>query len=395
MAMDRNKNKPATKAVHGRGRPKMEVQPVNPPIIQSTNFLYESIGQYKRYLEGDKSVFIYSRYDNPTIMEVEGHVADLENADRALIFSSGMGAISSTIMALVKSGDTILAGDTLYGGTVYFFRDVLPRFGVETIYFDSRNFDGAEKYADSRCRILYIETPANPNLRLTDLKAAVKFAKANGLFTIIDNTFATPINQNPLDYGFDLVIHSGSKYLSGSSDLVCGAVAGSDELAQKIWDYRRLLGTNLDPSASFLLLKGIKSLGVRVERHNQNAMAVAKYFENHPKIEKVHYPGLESHPQHLLAAGQMRGFGGMVNIELKGGQESSENFVDNLKVILNTVSLGGVESIACIPVLTSQYGLSDEALREAGITPSMVRLSIGIEDEDDLVADIEQALDTL
>ena len=396
--MEMNKRKSlgrSTVAVHGIGRPPMKLQPVNPPIVQSTNFVYEKTQQLKDYQAGDKSYYIYSRYDNPTVMEVEGHIAGLEKAEKALIFSSGMGAISSTITALVKVGDEIISGDTIYGGTFSLFRDILPKFGVKVRFFDSRGFDGAERLATERTKLLYIESPSNPNLKLTDLEKAAAFAKNHNLVSVIDSTFATAINQTPISFGIDLVIHSGSKYLSGSSDLICGAVAGSKALMGKVWTFRKLLGTNLDPSASFFLLKGIKTLSVRMEKHNENASKVAQFCEGHPRIKRVHYPGLKSHPQHELAKSQMNGFGGIVNIELKGGQAAAEKFADNLKLILNSVSLGGVESIASIPVLTSQYGMTDEELGRAEVTPSMVRISIGIEDIEDLLEDISQALEKI
>ena len=396
MVMDKE-GSPAksTMAVHGKGRPVMKVQPVNPPIVQSTNFRYENTQQLKDYRAGDKSIFIYTRYDNPTVLEVEGYLSGLENAEKALIFSSGMGAISSTIFALIKKGDEILSGDTIYGGTFQFFEEVLPKFGVKVEYFDSRRFEESDKLITGTTKVLYVESPTNPNLKLTDLDEAVRFAKKHNLISIIDNTFATPIIQNPLDYGFDIVLHSGSKYLSGSSDLVCGAAVGRSVLMEKVWNYRKLLGTNLDPSACFLLLKGIKSLSVRIEKHNENALRIAEYFENYPKINRIFYPGLRSHPQHELARKQMNGFGGMINIELKGSRKEAERFVDDLKIILNTTSLGGMESMVSIPVLTSQYGMTEEQLALAEVTPSMVRLSVGIEDVNDLINDIEQALNKI
>lgn len=232
-------------------------------------------------------------------------------------------------------------------------------------------------------------------MKIVDLKQASAFAKKHGLISIIDNTFASPINQNPLDFGFDLVIHSGSKYLSGCSDLICGAAAGSRKLIREIWNYRKLLGTNLDPSASFLLLKGIKTLSVRISKQNDNALRIAEFLQNHPKINRVLYPGLPSHPQHETAKSQMRGYGGIITIQFSGDPDTAAKFVDNLEVILNTVSLGGVESMASIPVLTSQYGMTPEELIRAEVTDSMVRLSVGIEDCDDLIADILQSLDKL
>ncbi len=394
--MENRKNKDkSTIAVHGLGRPKISVKPVNPPIIQSTNFYYDSTEQMKRFHTGDKSVFVYSRYDNPTILEVEGHIAGLENTDKALIFSSGLGAVSSTVFAFVKQGDEILAGDTLYGGTFDLLKEILPNLGVKVNFFDSRNFTEAESLVNKNTKLIFLESPTNPNLKLTDFEEAADFSNRHNLISVMDNTFATPMNQNPLDYGFNLVLHSGSKYFSGNSDVICGAVAGSDELIEKIWQYRKLFGTILDPSAGFLMLKGIKTLAVRVAKHNENGLKIAEFCESHPKIEKVHYPGLPSHPQHSLAKKQMRGFGGMVTIELKGGQETAERFMDNLELILNAVSLGGVESLATMPVLTTQYGYTEEELKKAEISPSMVRLSLGIEYSDDLIADIKQALDKI
>lgn len=376
------KFKKSTIAVHGRGRNALNQIPVNTK-------------QLRDYQEGDKSKFIYTRYDNPTIMEIEGYVAELENSEDALVFSSGMGAISSAILSQVQSGDRILSGDTLYGGTLQFFQQVLPELGIDIDYFDSRTFSQANTLVSERTKALYIESPTNPNLKIVDLKQASAFAKKHGLISIIDNTFASPINQNPLDFGFDLVIHSGSKYLSGCSDLICGAAAGSRKLIREIWNYRKLLGTNLDPSASFLLLKGIKTLSVRISKQNDNALRIAEFLQNHPKINRVLYPGLPSHPQHETAKSQMRGYGGIITIQFSGDPDTAAKFVDNLEVILNTVSLGGVESMASIPVLTSQYGMTPEELIRAEVTDSMVRLSVGIEDCDDLIADILQSLDKL
>lgn len=385
----------STVAVHAGEEEKLPMGAVARPIYQTSTFVFESTEKVKRFQKGDPNLYLYTRYGNPTIRAAEEKIAQLEEAEAGLVFTSGMAAISTTILSLCSSGDKILATRNLYGGTHHLFMSILPRLGIQVDYVDSETLEPFSKFLDKKAKVFYIETPTNPNLKIVDIKKVVAIAKKQKLTGVIDNTFATPYNQKPIKLGMDVVVESGTKYLAGHSDLIVGTVVGKKDFIKKASYFRKILGGSCDPMGAYLLLRGMKTLAVRVEKQNQNGLALAKFLEKHPKVKNVFYPGLSSHPQHGLAKSQMDGFGGMVTFEVAGGLRSATKVIDNLKLILNAASLGGVESLASLPVLTSHYSFSPEDLKKADVTEGMIRISCGIEESQDLISDLRQALNKL
>jgi cystathionine beta-lyase/cystathionine gamma-synthase len=379
-----------TTAVHGGHDPARG--PLAAPVVQSSTFAFASSAEMRRYLEGDDELFLYTRYANPTVRDLEEALAALEGAEEALALSSGMAAMTTALVSLCGAGDEVLASGSLYGGTVRLLTGLLPRFGVSARFLGSGEIERLPDVAGERSRVLVLESPTNPALEVLDLAAACARARERGLAVVVDNTFATPFLQRPLVLGADLVVHSLTKALAGHSDVIGGALAGSRDRVLAARATMQVLGGCLDPHAAFLVRRGLKTLHLRVERQSANALALARRLEGHPRVRRVLYPGLPSHPGHEVARRQMAAFGGMVTLVLEGGLASAERFYDRLRLVARAASLGGVESLASLPVHTSHYGLSDERLREAGIDPGMVRLSVGVEDVSDLVSDVEQAL---
>lgn len=379
-----------TLAVHGRHGARSG--PLATPILQTSTFAFESAAEMRRFLDGDEELFLYTRYANPTVRELERAIAALEGAEAALALSSGMAAMTTAVLSLVATGDEVLGAASLYGGTLRLITETLPRFGVGSRLVPLEQLPRVDEVASDRSRVLVLESPTNPTLDVVDLERVARAARARGLAVIVDNTFATPHLQRPLDLGADLVMHSLTKALSGHSDLVAGALAGSSERVEAARATMKVLGGCLDPHAAFLALRGVKTLHLRVERQCRNALAVARRLEGHPGVRRVLYPGLPSHPGHDVARRQMSAFGGIVTLVLEGGLAAAERCYDRLALVARAASLGGVESLASLPVHTSHYGLPEAKLREAGIDPGMVRLSLGVEDADDLVADLERAL---
>lgn len=381
----------ATRAIHG-GEIKTGLNaPVAVPIVRSSNFTFASTAEMKRWAEGKSKAYIYTRYGNPTLAVAEAKIADLENGEAAVVTASGSAAISSALLSLLQSGDELIATRQLYGGSYRLMRDILPRMGIHAHHVPA-DLQGAEKLVNKKTRAIYVETPTNPTLGLVDLKKVVALARKYKLVSVIDNTFATPILQKPLDLGFDLVVHSATKYLAGHSDIVTGAVAGSWERVKKVREIMIALGGSMDPDAAYLLIRGLKTLPLRVQAQCRSALAVARFLEAHPKIARVHYPGLPSHPHHQLAKRQMKGFGGMLAFELKGGLAAARRFCDRAKIFLLAASLGGVESLIVLPIYTSHHRMNPSELAAAGVSPGTVRMSIGLEEPRDLLADLRQAL---
>lgn len=385
----------STIAVHGGEEPKFPIGAVAQPIYQTSTFVFESTAKVKKFQEGDPSLYLYTRYGNPTIKAAEEKIAQLEGGEEGLVFTSGMAAISTTILTLCSAGDKIIATRSLYGGTHHLFTSILPRLGIQVNYVDSETLEPFSKLIDKNTKVFYIETPTNPNLKIVDIKKVVALAKKHNLTSVIDNTFATPYNQKPIKMGIDIAIESGTKYLAGHSDLIVGAVVGKRGFIKKAGYFRKILGGSCDPLGAYLLLRGMKTLAVRVEKQNQNAFELAKFLAKHPKVKRVFYPGLPTHPQHNLAKSQMKGFGGMVTFEVSGGLAAATKVIDNFKLILNASSLGSVESLASLPVLTSHYGFTKEDLQKADVTSGMIRLSCGIEETPDLISDLKQTLNKL
>jgi cystathionine beta-lyase/cystathionine gamma-synthase len=363
--------------------------PMALPIYQTSTFEVTDNDEQLRVTGSDS---YYTRYGNPTNSVAEKTVAALEGVDAALTFSSGMGAITTTIMALLKGGDHIVAQRDVYGGTHKFLSQWLPKFGVETTFVDTTDYQQHEKAIRPNTKLLYVESPTNPTIRVVDLQRIASLAKQHGLISMVDSTFGTSINQRPAEYGLDLIMHSGTKYLGGHTDLICGVVAGRKELIDKILATRTTIGNCMDPHASWMLVRGMKTLAVRVARQNENALRVAEFLEQHAKVRRVHYPFLKSHPQQALARAQMSGGGGMVSFEVDGTGEDARRVSEALRLFTLAPSLGGVESLVCIPVLTSHLSVPEEERRKMGVTDQMLRLSVGIENAHDLMADLENAL---
>jgi len=381
----------ATRAVHA-GEEKHGVDaPVATPIVRSSTFTFSSTAEMKRWAEGKSKAYIYTRYGNPTLSVAETKLAGLEHGEAAVVTASGMAAISSALLAVLEAGDELIATRQLYGGSYRLMRDILPRFGIRVQHVDN-DLEGVNRLITPRTRALYVETPTNPTLRLVDLRKAIALARRHHLIAMIDNTFATPVLQKPIELGFDLVVHSATKYLAGHSDLIGGVAIGSRKWIDRVRQMVIYLGGSMDPGAGYLLIRGIKSLEVRVQRQCATALAVAKFLTKHPKVSRVHYPGLSTHPDHRLAKRQMKGFGGMMAFDLKGGLPAARRLCDRVRVFLLAASLGGVESLVVLPLFTSHYRMSRKELAAAGVEPGTVRVSIGLEDPRDLIEDLRQAL---
>jgi cystathionine gamma-synthase len=390
--MKRHTHHKETKAVRGAADLEKKNGPLATPIYQTSTFEVTDNDEQVRSTGSDH---YYTRYGNPTNTVAEKTIAELEGVDAALTFASGLGAITTTIMALLKSGDHVVAQRDIYGGVTKFLSQWLPRMGVETTFVDTTEYEQHARAIRPNTKLLYLESPTNPLLRVVDFKKVAALAKQHKLLSMIDATFGTPINQQPAEFGIDLVMHSGTKYLGGHSDLICGAVAGRHELMARVWETRTTLGNCMDPHASWVLVRGLKTLAVRVARQNENAQRVAEFLSEHAKVRKVHYPFLKSHPQYVVARQQMSGGGGMVTFEVEGTGEDARRVSQAMRLFTLAPSLGGVESLVSIPVLTSHLTVPPEERRRIGITEQMVRLSVGIENADDLIADLERALEAV
>ena len=381
-----------TKAVRGAADLEKKNGPLATPIYQTSTF---EVTDNEEQVQATGTDHYYTRYGNPTNTVAEKTIAELEGVDAALTFASGMGAITTTLMALLKSGDHVVAQRDIYGGVTKFLSQWLPKMGVETTFVDTTEYEQHARAIRPNTTLLYLESPTNPTLRVVDFKKVAALAKQHKLLTMIDATFGTPINQHPAEFGIDLVMHSGTKYLAGHSDLICGVVAGRHELMKRIWDTRTTLGNCMDPHASWVLVRGLKTLAVRVARQNENAQRVAEFLADHAKVRKVHYPFLKSHPQYAIAREQMSGGGGMLSFEVEGTGEDARRVTEAMRLFTLAPSLGGVESLVSIPVLTSHLTLPPEERKKVGITEQMIRLSVGIEHADDLIADLERALEAV
>jgi cystathionine beta-lyase/cystathionine gamma-synthase len=379
-----------TRAVHGAHDP--AAGPLAVPIVQSATFVFGSSAEMRRYLEGDEELYLYTRYANPTLRALEETLAALEEGEDALVFASGMAASTTGLLSMVKAGDEVIASSSLYGGTARFVREYLPAMGVATRTLSPAQLTELGRHLTPKTRALVLESPTNPTLEVLDLRAIAAAASERGVAVMVDNTFAGPMLQKPLAMGVHLVMHSLTKSLAGHSDLIGGALVGSRERIEKARSVLKVMGGCLDPHSAFLVLRGLKTLHLRVARQGENALALARHLERHPKVARVIYPGLPSHPAHEVAKKQMSGFGGMVTFVPRGGLPAAERFYDGLRLVARAASLGGVETLVSLPVHTSHHGMTEEQLREAGIDPGMVRVSLGVEDADDIVADVERAL---
>jgi cystathionine beta-lyase/cystathionine gamma-synthase len=383
---------PETKAVRGAAVLDKKNGPLATPIFQTSTFEVTDNDEQVRAADTDH---FYTRYGNPTNTVAEQTIAALEGVDRALTFASGMGAITTTIMALLKAGDHIVAQRDIYGGVTKFLSQWLPKMGIETTFVDTTEYEQHAQAIRPNTKLLYVESPTNPTLRVVDLKTVGALARRHKLISMIDGTFGTPINQHPAEFGIDLVMHSGTKYLGGHADLICGVVGGRTDLIEKIHATRTTLGNCMDPHASWMLVRGLKTLAVRVARQNENAMRVAEFLSQHAKVRSVNYPFLKSHPQHAIARQQMSGGGGVVSFEVEGTGEDARRVSESMRLFSLAPSLGGVESLVSIPVLTSHAMIDPDHRKKMGVTEQLIRLSVGIENADDLVTDLEHALEAV
>lgn len=383
---------PETKIIHaGEGVP-AAATPITTPIYSATTFAFPSAAELERFQQGDSEHFLYTRYANPTVQSVEAKIAAAEGGEAALITGSGMAATSTALFGLLGTGDEVLCASSIYGGTLQVLTTFLAKFGITTRFVSLADLAHVDRFIGPATKVVWFESPTNPTLRCVDIAAVTTACKAKGVTSIVDNTFASPINQQPLALGADLVMHSATKFLNGHSDVTAGALVGSAEMIERLHPARKLLGGILEPASAYALGRGIKTLAVRVARQNGTAHAVAEWLEQQPAVSRVFYPGLSSHPDHAIAQKQMSGFGGMICFELAAGYDGAVHTFDRLEIFQRAASLGGVESLCSLPVLTSQYGLTDAQLADAGVTRGMLRLSIGLESAEDLIADLGHAL---
>lgn len=392
----------ATRAIHGK---KLYAYrgPVSPPIVQTTTYRFTDSGDAVRYARGDPDVYVYTRYHNPTVADAQERLALMAGAEGALLFSSGMAAITSAILSVVKQGDEIISTPALYGGTYRFFRDILPRHGIRVRYVRPEAPASLAALVTKRTRLVYFETPTNPTLDVVDIAPLVAHVRAaekkirRRIVVMSDNTFATILNQNPFGFGVDVVVESATKYLGGHTDVMAGVVTGSEEFIAGTHTQLRYYGGCADPFAAYLLLRSLKTFDLRVRCQNRNAMTLARFLEGHPRVRRVLYPGLVSHPGHAIARRQMTGaggdgYGGMVTIEVPGGARGAAAVCDALHVAVNAMSLGGAETLVSIPVYSSHVNMTSRELARHGVTPGMIRISVGIEGIHDLQADFDRAL---
>jgi len=368
---------------------------VAPPIYQTAAFWAEDAEQFAQAAVARRGKDFYTRYGNPNHAQVAAVVAELEHTEAAMVTASGMAALTTAVLALVSAGDHVIGQRSTYGGTASVLLNLLPRLGVLTTQVDQTDPAAFERALNPRTKLILLESPSNPLLQVTDLRTVSKLARAHQVLTLADNTFATPLNQRPADLGVDLVWHSATKYLNGHSDVSAGALAGPAEILDRIWDVAVLTGAALGPFDAWLLLRGLRTLPLRMARHNANGQALAEALEGHPAVARVHYPGLASHPQHALAAGQMSGFGGVLAVELTGGFEAADAFLGRLRYARRSASLGGVESLAVHPAAMWRGMLSQEQIAASGVAQGLVRLAAGTEDTADLVADVLGAADAV
>ena len=372
----------------------MKGKPVIPPVHLSATYKFDNSDDLIDVVQ-NRSGYIYSRWDNPSVVEVENAVAAMEGYDRALGFGSGMAAITTALMANIAAGGRVIATQEVYGGTYEFLNDILPKLNVETILLNCWRTQQIQEEIEKGASILYLETPTNPLLRIADIAPLAQTAHQKGALVMLDSTFASPINQRPIDLGVDVVIHSATKYLGGHHDITAGVACCNEQHFDAIWNYRKIFGGVMDPLSAFLTLRGLQTLELRIQQQNKNAMKIAEFLDRHEKIKTVYYPGLASHPDHDIAKRQMMGFGGMLSFEVNGDFDETKQFMDGLKVIKLATSLGGVTSLANQPITNTHAALSQENRAKAGISESLVRLSVGVEPVDIIIDDLRQALERI
>lgn len=365
------------------------------PIHHSVTFNYENMDDWFETAQGKKPGHIYSRNTNPTVEPLEKKMATLDGAESATSFSTGMAAISNSLFTFLQPGDRVVTIKDTYGGTNKIFIEFLPKINVDVCLCDTLDFKKIESEIQKGCKVVYLETPTNPTLKILDIKKIAKIAHSKGAIVMVDNTFATPVNQRPIALGADLVIYSATKYLNGHSDAMGGIVTGKKQLVEQVFHYREINGATLHPQSAYMILRGLKTLELRIERHNKNANEIANFLNNHPKVDQVYYPGLPTHVNHEIAREQMDGFGGMLSFSLKGGFDQVKQLVPQLKYAHKAASLGSVGTLVGPPRTTSHVELTEQERRDAGIPESLIRYSAGIENTQDLIDDLKSALDKI
>jgi methionine-gamma-lyase len=365
---------------------------VAPPIYQTAAFSSADADEFAQVAVERRGKDFYTRYGNPNHAQVAAVVAELEGTEAAMVTASGMGALTTAVLALVSAGDHVIGQKSTYGGTGSVLLNLLPRLGISTTVVDQGDVSAFEKALTPQTRLILVESPSNPLLQITDLRAVADLARAHGVLTVADNTFATPLNQRPAEFGIDVVWHSATKYLNGHTDVSAGVLAGPAEILDRVWDTSLLTGAVLGPFDAWLLLRGMRTLPLRVQRHNANGQSLAEALADHPAVARVHYPGLADHPQHALACKQMSGFGGVLAVELAGGFDAADAFLSKLRYPLRSGSLGGVESLAAHAASMWRSMLSEDQIISSGIPLGLVRLAAGTEDTSDLVDDVHAAL---
>jgi methionine-gamma-lyase len=387
------KRRIGSEVVHGPDGVDPSTGAISPPIYQTSTFAFKSAEQGAAIFEGTGEGFVYTRISNPTNMRLEKKIAHLEGAEAGLSFASGLSAIAACVMTLTRQGESFISDDTIYGGTHAMFKEILPRFGITAIRLDCSDAENTRKAMNKNVRWIFIETPANPTMKVVDIAAHVKIAKDWGIPLVVDNTFATPYFQRPIELGADTVVHSATKYICGHGDVIGGLVVGKKEFIDEMRkDALSHMGAAMSPFNSWLLLRGLKTLGVRMERHDSNARRIAEFLNSHPKIARVSYPGLPTDRFHEVAKKQMSGVGGMIAFEMKGGARAGVNLVNNVKLCILAVSLGECDTLIEHPASMTHSTLTEEERNAVGITEGLIRLSVGIEDADDLIEDLKQAL---
>jgi cystathionine beta-lyase/cystathionine gamma-synthase len=382
----------ATRAVHAGEDRLRYADSITTPIVQTSTYAFKDSKEIEAYTKHGKARFEYGRYGNPTEKVAERRLAALAGAEDCVVFGSGMSAIVTSILALVHSNDHIVITDDAYKKTLEFCSSYLQRFGVGCTIVPFGDYEALDAAVQPNTRFIFSESPTNPYLNIFDLDRLRKIARKHNVLTLIDATFSTPVNQRPLEFGVDLVLHSCTKYLAGHNDILAGAVLGREELVEEIRALHKATGGVIDPHCCYLLLRGLKTFPLRMNAHNATATAVAQYLEAHPRIRRVYYPGLESHPHHDIAKAQMSGFGGVVTFETKGGIQDAKRFLDNLELCFIAPSLGGVETLITHPATVSYYDCTRKQRYALGITDTLIRLAVGVEDVDDIIADLDQAL---
>ncbi len=394
--MNKNELDFETRAVHSGSEPCPQTGALVSPIHQTSTYTYSDTEEAGKIFSGEKFGYLYGRDHSQIEYMLEDKIASLEGGEDCKAFGSGMAAITATLVALLESGDHVICSDVVYGGTYGLFEKIFSKYDIEYTFVDTSDIGNIKDNIQPNTKVIYVETPANPTLKLTDLEKTSEICRDNDLKLIVDNTFMTPYFQKPLELGADIVIHSATKYMSGHGDCIAGAVVGDKEFIEEgLHDPVTKLGALIAPFICFLVRRGIQTLPLRMEKHNSNAMKVAKYLKGHPKIKNLIYPGLESFPQHELAKKQMDGFGGLISFEVKGGIEKGRAFCDNLEMIQLAVSLGDVGSLVQHPASMTHKSVPVEERRESGIKDGLIRISVGIENADDIINDIEQSLEKI